>query len=96
MKFKEEGEGEEGGNGNLGALGAIEFLNQEVETIRTSIVDAHNGFNKLNRLAILWTVRHFWTAEARFALNCYMHWVKILLRYWGEQPVTILSREGVT
>ena len=45
---------------------------------------------------MLWTVRHRWPAGARFAFNCYMHWVQLLLRQLGELPVTILSREGVT
>ena len=62
----------------------------------TTLVDAGNGFNELNRLAMLWTVRHRWPVEARFAFNCYKHWTQLLLRQPGELPVTILSREGVT
>ena len=62
----------------------------------TTLVDAGNGFNELNRLAMLWTVRHRWPAEARFAFNCYKHWTQLLLRQPGELPVIILSREGVT
>ena len=37
------------------------------------LVDARNGFNELQRLAMLWTVRHRWAVGARFALNCYRH-----------------------
>ena len=59
------------------------------------LVDDRNGFNDLIRLAMLWTVRHRWTMGSRFALNCYMHWEKLLLRQPGEPPVTILIREGV-
>ena len=60
MKVEEDrgGEGEEGGDGNLRALGALEFLTQDAEPSRTTLVDAHNGFNKLSRLAMLWSVRH--------------------------------------
>ena len=61
-----------------------------------ALVDSHNGFNELSRLAMLWTVRHRWPAGARFAFNCYKHWAQLLLRQPGEPPVTILSREGVT
>ena len=45
---------------------------------------------------MLWTVRHRWTAGARFVFNFYNHWAQLLLRQPGEPPVTILSREGVT
>ena len=60
MKVEEDrgGEGEAGGDGNLRALGALEFLTQDAEPSRTTLVDAHNGFNKLSRLAMLWSVRH--------------------------------------
>ena len=59
------------------------------------LVDARNGFNKLSRLAMLWTVQHRWPVGVRFAFNCYRHWAQLLLRQTGEPPVTILSREGV-
>ena len=49
-----EREGE--GGGTLRALEALEFLTQEAEPSGTMLVDAHNGFNKLSRLAMLWTV----------------------------------------
>ena len=88
--------GKEGGGGNQRALGALEFLTYDAEPIITTLVDARNGFNKLSRLAMLWTVRHRWQAGVRFAFNCYRHWAQLLLRHPGELPVTILSQEGVT
>ena len=45
---------------------------------------------------MLWKVRYFWPAGARFAFNCYRHWVQLLLRQLEETPVKILSQEGVT
>ena len=42
---------------------------------------------------MLWTVQHCWPEGARFKLNFYMHWVKLLLLQPGEPPVTILSIE---
>ena len=45
---------------------------------------------------MLWTVCHPWPVGARFAFNFYRHWAQLLLRQPGEQPVTILIREGVT
>ena len=89
-------EGEEDGGANQRALGALEFLNQEAEPSGTTLVDACNGINELSDLAMLWTMRHRWPADSRFAFNCYRHWAQHLLRQPGEPPVTILSREGVT
>ena len=51
-------DGEDEGRGNQRALGALEFLTQEAEPSRTTLVDARNGFNKLSRLKMLWNVRH--------------------------------------
>ena len=75
--------GEEEGGGTQRALGALELLNQEADPSRTTLVDARNGFNELIRLAMLWTVRHCWLAEVRFAFNCYRHWAQLLLRQPG-------------
>ena len=36
----------------------------------TSLFDAPNGFNKLHRYQMLWTVRYRWAKESRFAFNC--------------------------
>ena len=64
MEFDEErgSKGEDEGGGTLRALGALEFLAQEAEPSGTTLVDAHNGFNELSRLEMLWTVRHRWPA----------------------------------
>ena len=53
MKVEEESEEEEGDGGTQQALEALEFLTQEAEQSRTTLVDAHNGFNELSRLAML-------------------------------------------
>ena len=71
MEVEEErgSEGEDEGGGTQRALGALEFLTQEAEPSGTTLIDARNGFNKLSRLAMLWTVRHRWPTGARFAFN---------------------------
>ena len=56
------------------------------------LVDARNGFKKLSRLAMLWTVRHYWLVWVQFAFNGYKHWTQLLYRRLGAQPVIILSR----
>jgi hypothetical protein len=61
-----------------------------------TLVDARNGFNKLSRYAMLWTARHRWPKGARFAFNCYRHYVRCLVRCPGGEPSILLSREGVT
>ena len=100
MEVVEEMEGEdeveEGGDGDIRALRAVEFLNQDAEPRGKTLVDARNGYSKLSRLEMLWTVRHRWQEGARFAFNCYMHWAQLILRHPGEPLVTILIREGVT
>ena len=40
------------------ALETTELVTQDAEPGRTTLVDARNGFNKLIRLEMLWTVRH--------------------------------------
>ena len=64
-----EGEGEERDDWTQKSLGALQLLNQDAELIGTTLVYARNGFTELSRLAMLWTVRHHWTAGARFAFN---------------------------
>ena len=83
---------EEGGDGTLREIGALEFLTQDAEPSRTTLVDALNVFDEMSRLEMLWTVRHRWLAGARFAFNWYRHWAQLLLRQLVELLVTILSR----
>ena len=98
MEVEEEGasEGEEEGGGTLQALRSLEFLTQEAEPSGTPLIDAHNRFKEMSRLAMLWTVRHQLLAGARFKFNCYTHWAQLLLRHPGKLTLTILSREGFT
>ena len=87
MEIEEEGgvvrEGEEYGGGNQWAQVDLEFLTQDADPSGTTLVDARNGFNKLSRLEIMWTVRHRWPAGSRFAFNCYSYWAQLLLRQLG-------------
>ena len=69
----EGSEGEEGGGGTQRALEALDFVTQDANPSGTTPVDARSEFNKLIRLAMLWTVRHHWSAEARFVFDCYKH-----------------------
>ena len=61
MEVEDTGEGEEGGDGTQRSMGDLDFLTQDAYLIRTTPIDACNGFNELSRLAMLWTVRHSWT-----------------------------------
>eukprot|EP00957_Ditylum_brightwellii_P017209 1297488-Ditylum_brightwellii.AAC.1 len=57
------------------------------------LVDARNAFNKVNRRAMLWNVRHSWASGAQFAFNTYRHWRKLVL--CGHKDLAF-SKEGVT
>jgi hypothetical protein len=61
-----------------------------------TLVDARNGFNKLSRYSMLWTVRHRWPKGARFAFNCYRHYARCIVWNPEDEPSILLSREGVT
>ena len=62
----------------------------------TLCIDARNGFNELNRKAMLWTVRHLWASGARFAFNCYRHAAQLVVRQTDSECTILHSREGVT
>ena len=72
------------------------FLTKEADPSGTTLVDDRNGFNKLSRLTMLWTVWHCWPAGVRFAFILYKHWAQLLLLHCGEPPVTLLIQKGVT
>ena len=59
-------------------------------------VDANNTFNEINRIAMLWTVRHLWPSEAHFVLNLYRHHSSLVLRRGYGKATILHSREGVT
>ncbi|KAL3795565.1 hypothetical protein ACHAWO_009861 [Cyclotella atomus] len=68
-----------------------EFEGPPMENPGVTLVDAANGFNELNRYAMLWNVRHRWAAGARFAFNSYRHFLTLVVRtddaedaYWLE------------
>lgn len=59
------------------------------------LVDAKNAFNEINRVQMLWTIRHLLPRAARFVYNCYKGMADLVVR--GEKTVEFLkSREGVT
>ena len=60
------------------------------------LVDARNGFNELNRKAMLWHVRHRWPMGARYAFNCYRYAAQLVVRRPQTAGYVVLSREGVT
>ena len=77
-------------------LEATGNLTKDAETGGTKLVDAHNGFNDLSRLAIFCMVLHRWRTGVRFTFNCYMHWAQILPLQPGHAPVILLIRDWVT
>ena len=45
---------------------------------------------------MLWVVRHEWPSGARFAFNCYRHWVTLVIRSEDGTGHFLLRKEGVT
>ena len=60
------------------------------------LVDAANGFNNGSKFSMLWTVQHRCPRLATYALNCYRHAKRLIVRDPGGEPIIILSEEGVT
>ncbi len=63
----------------------------------SALIDARNGFNKLNNYLMLWNVAHHWNQVSRFAFNWYRHWVQCLV--WSEPggPALVINlKEGIT
>ena len=60
------------------------------------LVDARNAFNEINRVNMLWTIRHEWPAGAKFAFNCYKHQSHLICRSPEGCHFNLLSKEGVT
>ena len=65
--------------GGLLELEATGIMNQDYDPGGTTLIDAHNGSNNISHLEMIWTVHHRWLVGERFVLNCYMHWMKLLL-----------------
>ena len=59
-------------------------------------VDAKNAFNEINRVGMLWTVRHLCPSGARFVFNWYRNWSSLVLLNRNETVSILHSKEGVT
>jgi hypothetical protein len=71
-----------------------ETLNSQLAVL---LIDAQNGFNKLSRKAMLWTVQHWWPSGSQFSFNCYCHAAQLIIRQPYSKPCSIIpSREGIT
>ena len=57
------------------------------------LIDARNEFNKENRTAILWAVRHEWPSGAQFTFNCYRHWATLVESDTGDGSDHLLHRK---
>ncbi len=63
----------------------------------TTLFDAHNAFNELNRYLMLWNVAHLWNHGSRFAFNRYRHWGICIVQDCPGQPALVIhSKEGIT
>lgn len=60
------------------------------------LVDARNAFNEVNRIALLWNVRHLWVKGSCFLFNCYRHHSPLMCRSPDGTSFLLYSQEGVT
>jgi hypothetical protein len=69
--------------GTDGAIHGVSTLYNELEDSDSDsgflLIDANNAFNEINRINMLWTIRHEWPAGARFAFNSF-HAMAVILR----------------
>ena len=61
--------GIEGIGGGMLVLEDTGLMTHDDDPGGKTFVDAHNGFNDLIQLAMLWTMWHCWPAGVRFAFN---------------------------
>ena len=60
------------------------------------LVDAKKAFNEINRVGIMWKVRHLWMSVAHVVFNCYCKWSLFVLRNRNRKSSFLHSKEGVT
>ena len=59
------------------------------------LVDANNAFNKINKIRILWTVRHLWLPGDRSIFNQCCHHTSLVLRRGDGMANILYSRAGM-
>ena len=83
-------------DGVIHGVQALWDENSTTENWGFLLVDAKNAFNEINRVGMLWKVRHLWPSGARFFFNCYRHWSSLVLRNRNGTASFLHSKEGVT
>ena len=83
-------------DGTVHGVQSLRDKNLSTEEWFLKLVDAKNAFNKINRVRMLWTVRHLWPSGAHFVFNRYRHWSSIVLRNGNGAASILHSREVVT
>ena len=60
------------------------------------LIDTRNLFNEENHTAMIWAMRFEWPSGARFAFNCYCHWVTLVTRAGNGTGHFLFSKDGLT
>ena len=59
------------------------------------LIDARNAFNELQRISLLYHVRHLWPRAAKYVYNCYSHHSTSIVRSLNGKVFTVYSQEGI-
>ena len=64
-----------------GAIHAIsDMFNENERDYGILMVDAHNAFNSINRIALLWNTCIQWPRASRFIFNTYRGWSPLIMK----------------
>ena len=87
------GEVEAGIEGRIHEMRVLCEEHSQEEDLGFLLIDARNEFNKENRTAMLWAVRHEWPSGAQFTFNCYRHWATMVVSDTGDGQVTYCTEK---
>ena len=82
-------------DGAIHGVRALWYKNSTTENWVFLLVDTKNSFNEINRVRMLWKVRHLCPFRIRFVFNFYRHWSSLVLQNRNGAASFLHSKEGV-
>ena len=59
------------------------------------LVDTNNALNEIDKIGMLWTVRHLWLSRACFVFNWYCNYAFIIFRHGNGTNSFMHNMEGM-